>query len=53
MGIFETLGLVWIILTSALATLGLFYLAYVGLKVLLKKESDLAREVKEGFRIAK
>jgi hypothetical protein len=53
MSIFETLGLVWIVLTSSLATLGLFYLAYVGLKALLKKEVELPTEVKEMFRIAK
>ena len=53
MSIFETLGLVWIILTSALATVGLFYLAYVGLKTMLKKEHELPAEVKEMFRIAK
>jgi threonine/homoserine/homoserine lactone efflux protein len=50
MSIFETMGLV---LTSSLATVGLFYLAYVGLKALLKKEVELPREVKEMFRIAK
>ncbi len=53
MSIFETMGLVWIVLTSSLATLGLFYLAYVGLKALLNKEVELPREVKEMFRIAK
>jgi hypothetical protein len=50
MSIFETLGLVWIILTSTLATVGLFYLAYVGIKTILKKEADLPAEVKEMFR---
>jgi threonine/homoserine/homoserine lactone efflux protein len=53
MSIFEALGLVWIVLTSSLATVGLFYLAYVGLKALLKKEVELPTEVKEMFRIAK
>jgi threonine/homoserine/homoserine lactone efflux protein len=53
MNVFETLGLVWIVLTSSLATVGLFYLAYVGLKALLKKEAELPTEVKEMFRIAK
>jgi threonine/homoserine/homoserine lactone efflux protein len=51
MSIFETLGLVWIILTSCLATVGLFYLAYVGLKAMFRKEADLPSEVKEMFRI--
>jgi hypothetical protein len=53
MSIFETLGLIWIVLTSSLATAGLFYLAYVGLKTLSKKEPELPTEVKEMFRIAK
>jgi threonine/homoserine/homoserine lactone efflux protein len=53
MSIFEALGLVWIVLTSFLATVGLFYLAYIGLKALLKKEVELPTEVKEMFRIAK
>jgi len=53
MSIFETMGLVWVVLTPSLATVGLFYLAYVGLKALLKKEVELPREVKEMFRIAK
>jgi len=53
MNVFETLGLVWIVLTSSLATVGLFYLAYVGLKALLKKEAELPTEVKEMFRSAK
>ena len=53
MSIFETMGLVWIVLTSSLATVGLFYLAYVGLKALLKKDLELPTEVKEMFRVAK
>jgi threonine/homoserine/homoserine lactone efflux protein len=51
MSIFQTLGLIWIILTSSLATLGLFYLAYVGLRAMLKKEPELPSEVKEVYRI--
>ena len=51
MSIFQTLGLIWIILTSSLATVGLFYLAYVGLKAMLKKEAQLPTEVKEKFTI--
>ena len=51
MSIFQTLGLIWIILTSSLATLGLFYLAYAGLRGLLKRESELPTEVKEIYKI--
>ena len=54
MSIFETLGLIWIILTSSLATVALFYLAYVGLKGLVnKKDAELPTEVKEMFKIAR
>jgi hypothetical protein len=53
MSIFETIGLTWIILTASLATVAIFYLAYVGLKFLLKKEkdSDVPAEVKEMFKV--
>ena len=40
MSIFETIGLTWIILTASLATVAIFYLAYVGLKFLINKEKD-------------
>jgi hypothetical protein len=53
MNIFETLGLIWIVLTSSLATVSLFYLAYVGLKAMLKKEMELPNEIKKMFRIAR
>jgi threonine/homoserine/homoserine lactone efflux protein len=52
MSIFQTLGLIWIILTSSLATVGLFYLAYMGLKAMVKKETELRTEAKDMFRIA-
>jgi hypothetical protein len=55
MSIFETIGLTWIILTASLATVAIFYLAYVGLKFLLKKEkdSDVPAEVKEMFKVTR
>ena len=53
MSILETLGLIWVVLTSSLATLGFFYLAYVGLKTVLKKDVGLPIEVKKMFKIAK
>lgn len=41
MTIFETVGLAWIILTSTLATVAIFYCAWVGLiHVLLKRTPD-------------
>jgi hypothetical protein len=53
MSILETLGLIWVVLTSSLATVALFYLAYVGLKAVLKKELALPIEVKKMFKMAK
>lgn len=35
MSVFETIGKFWVILTSLLATVGIFYLAYVGLQTLV------------------
>ena len=53
MSIFQTIGLIWIILTSALATVAIFYLAYAGLKYLVRKDIDLPAEVREMFKIAR
>lgn len=58
MTIFETIGMAWVIFTSALATVAIIYLAYVGLKVVINKEaeakdSDVPVEVKEMFKIAR
>jgi len=55
MSIFETIGLTWLILTAALATVAIFYLAYVGLKFLINKEKnpDVPAEVKQFFKVTK
>ena len=56
MTIFETIGMVWVIFTSAFATVAIIYLAFVGLKTVLNrepKESDVPAEVKEMFKIAR
>ena len=58
MSIYEAIGMAWVIFTSALATVGILYLAFVGLKVRLDKaqedkESDVPVEVKEMFKIAR
>ena len=53
MSIFQTIGLIWIILTSALATLAIFYLAYAGVKYLVRKDMDLPAEVRAMFKIAR
>lgn len=36
MTIFETIGMCWVVLTSSLATVGIFYFAVVGLKHLIR-----------------
>jgi threonine/homoserine/homoserine lactone efflux protein len=58
MSIYETVGLAWVIFTSALATVGILYLAFLGLRVTLdkaqaEKDSDVPVEVKEMFKIAR
>ena len=58
MSIYEAVGMAWVIFTSALATIAILYLAFVGLKVVLTKEQeskdgDVPAEVKEMFKIAR
>jgi hypothetical protein len=56
MSIYEAIGMAWVIFTSAIASVEIFYLAYVGLKTLLNKQprdNDVPAEVKEMFKIAR
>ena len=58
MSIYEAVGMAWVIFSSALATVGVLYLAYIGLRVKLDeaqedKESAVPVEVKEMFKIAR
>jgi archaellum component FlaF (FlaF/FlaG flagellin family) len=58
MSIYEAVGMAWVIFTSALATVSILYLAFVGLKVTVDKaqeakETDVPVEVKEMFKIAR
>jgi hypothetical protein len=58
MSIFEAIGLTWVVFTSALATVGVLYLAYVGFMTLIRKrqdgqDGDVPVEVKEMFKIAR
>ena len=58
MSIFEAIGLTWVVFTSALATVGVLYLAYVGFMTLIRKRQDgqdgvVPVEVKEMFKIAR
>jgi hypothetical protein len=58
MSIYEAIGTAWVIFTSAIATVEILYLAFVGLKTVISKEqesrdSDVPAEVKEMFKIAR
>lgn len=60
MSIYEAVGMAWVIFSSALATVGILYLALVGLRVTLDKaqeakdsDVDVPVEVKEMFKIAR
>jgi hypothetical protein len=57
MSIYEAIGMAWVIFTSAIATVEILYLSFVGLRTVLKKQeerdSDVPVEVKEMFKIAR
>lgn len=58
MSIYEAIGMAWVIFTSAIATVGILYLAFVGLKTVVQREeevrdSEVPVEVKEMFKIAR
>ena len=58
MSIFEAIGMAWVIFTSAIATVAILYLAFVGLRTVTNKhlegsDSDVPVEVKEMFKIAR
>jgi hypothetical protein len=57
MSIYEAIGMAWVIFTSAMASVAVLYLAFLGLKTLIKKqdarESEVPVEVQEMFKIAR
>ena len=58
MSIYEAIGMAWVIFTSAIASVEIMYLAFVGLRTVLNKQqaredSDVPVEVKEMFKIAR
>ena len=58
MSIYEAIGMAWVIFTSAIATVAILYLAFIGLKTVTRKQdevrdSDVPVEVKEMFKIAR
>jgi len=58
MSIYEAIGMAWVIFTSAIASVEILYLAFVGLKTMTGKhqesrDSEVPVEVKEMFKIAR
>ena len=57
MNIYEAIGMAWVIFTSALASVEILYLAYVGLKTIASKpqtrDAEVPAEVKEMFKVAR
>jgi hypothetical protein len=58
MSIYEAIGTAWVIFTSAIATVEILYLAFIGLRTIVNKQqevrdSDVPVEVKEMFKIAR
>ncbi|HYR44191.1 MAG TPA: hypothetical protein VER98_14270 [Terriglobia bacterium] len=58
MSIYEAIGMAWVIFTSAIATVEILYLAFVGLKTVIERheearDSEVPAEVKEMFKIAR
>jgi len=57
MTIFEAIGLVWVIFTSSIATVGIIYLAFIGLKLIINRlygrDPEAPLKVKEMFKMAR
>jgi hypothetical protein len=57
MTVLEAIGLAWVIFTSALSTIAIVYLAFLGFKTVLgvelKKAAEVPAQVKEMFKIAR
>jgi hypothetical protein len=57
MSIYEAVGMAWVIFTSAIASVEILYLAFVGLRTVLNKQQEsnsvVPVEVKEMFKIAR
>jgi hypothetical protein len=58
MSIYEAIGMAWVIFTAAIATVEILYLAFIGLKTVIRRQdeardSEVPAEVKEMFKIAR
>jgi hypothetical protein len=62
MSIYEAIGMAWVIFTSGLASIGFFYLAFLGLRTVVNEQAQKGTEdgsikvpidVKEMFKVAR
>jgi hypothetical protein len=58
MSIYEAIGMAWVVFSSAIASVAILYLAFLGLKSVTGKQrdfrdTDVPVEVKEMFKIAR
>lgn len=56
MSIYEAVGLAWVIFTSGMATAGILFLAFIGLKAIVRSQQirdDIPAEVKEMFKMTR
>jgi hypothetical protein len=56
MNVYEAIGVGWVIFTSLLATVGMVYFAYVGVKISIEKRqrasaNEIPDEVRKMFKI--
>jgi hypothetical protein len=56
MSIYEAVGLAWVIFTSAMATVAILYLAFVGFRAIVKSQQireEVPAEIKQMFKITR
>jgi hypothetical protein len=58
MSIYEAIGMGWVIFATALASIEIVYLAFIGLRTIMNNQAEIATkdlplEVKEMFKIAR
>ena len=58
MSIYEAMGMAWVIFASAIASVEILYLAFIGLRTVTNKhreggDTDVPADVKEIFKVAR
>ena len=55
MSIYEAVGLAWVIFTSAMATVAILFLAFVGFRAIVKSQirEEIPGEIKQMFKITR